>query len=71
MADNAIDKKVSQENREEIVRELTDQLRRGEYEKGLISSVQACGALLAKHFPPGRQGGDQLSNHLIVARQVT
>jgi putative membrane protein len=66
IADNAIDKKVSQETWKDVIRELTDHLRRGEYEKGLISSVEACGKLLAKHFPPGRQDADQLPNHLIV-----
>jgi putative membrane protein len=66
IADNAIDKKVSQETWEEVIRGLTDHLKRGEYERGLISSVEACGKLLAKHFPPGRQDADQLPNHLIV-----
>ena len=66
IADNAIDKKVSQETWEDVIRDLTDHLRRGEYEKGLIASVEACGRLLAKHFPPGRRDADQLPNHLIV-----
>jgi putative membrane protein len=66
IADNAIDKKVSQETWEEVIRELTTYLRRGEYEKGLISSVEACGKLLNKHFPPGRRNADELPNHLIL-----
>jgi len=66
IADNAIDKKVSHETWEDVIRDLTDHLGRGEYEKGLISSVEACGKLLAKHFPPGSQDADQLPNHLIV-----
>jgi putative membrane protein len=66
IADNAIDKKVSQETWEQVIRELTDHLRRGAPEKGLISSIEACGKLLAKHFPPESQDADQLPNHLIV-----
>jgi uncharacterized membrane protein len=48
------------------MRELTDHLRRGALERGLISSVEACGKLLTKYFPPGSQDADQLPNHLIV-----
>jgi len=48
------------------MRELTDHLRRGTLERGLISSVEACGKLLAKHFPPGSQEADRIPNHLIV-----
>jgi putative membrane protein len=66
IAGNAIDKKVSKETWEQVMRELTDHLKRGALERGLISSVEACGKLLAKYFPPGSQDADQLPNHLIV-----
>jgi putative membrane protein len=66
IADNAIGKKVSEETWEAVIRELTDHLRRGAYEEGLICSIEACGKLLSKHFPPGSQDADQLPNHLIV-----
>jgi putative membrane protein len=66
VADHAIDKKVSQETWDEIVRMLTDHLGRGEREKGLTAAIEACGKLLAKHFPPGSQDLNELPNHLIV-----
>jgi putative membrane protein len=66
IADHAIDKKVTQETWDQIVRELTDRLSRGELEKGLIHSIEACGKLLAKHFPPGSEDPNELPNHLIV-----
>ena len=66
IAGNAIDKKVSKETWEQVMRELTDHLKRGALERGLISSVEACGKLLAKYSPPGSQDADQLPNYLIV-----
>jgi putative membrane protein len=66
VADHAIDKKVSQETWDQIVCKLTDHLGRGECEKGLTAAVEACGKLLAKHFPPGSGDPNELPNHLIV-----
>ncbi len=66
VADHAIDKKVSQETWDQIVHKLTDHLSRGEREKGLTAAVEACGKLLAKHFPPGSEDPNELPNHLIV-----
>jgi len=66
VADHAIDKKVSQETWDQIVRELTDHLSRGEGSKGLTAAIEACGKLLAKNFPPGSEDLNELPNHLIV-----
>jgi putative membrane protein len=66
IADNAIDKKVPQETWDQIMRELTDHLRRGDGDKGLTAAIEACGKLLAKYFPPGSQDPNELPNHLIV-----
>jgi putative membrane protein len=66
VADNAIDKQVPQETWDQIVRELTDCLRRGERDKGLTAAIEACGKLLAKYFPPGSEDLNELPNHLIV-----
>ena len=66
VADHAIDKKVSQETWDQIVRELTDHLSRGERDKGLTAAIEACGKLLAKNFPPGSEDLNELPNHLIV-----
>jgi putative membrane protein len=66
IADHSIDKKVSQETWDQIVRELTGHLSRGEREKGLTAAIEACGKLLAKNFPPGSEDLNELPNHLIV-----
>ena len=66
IADNAIDKKVPQETWEQIVSELTEHLRGGACEKGLIGAIEACGKLLANHFPPKSQDTNELPNHLIM-----
>ncbi len=66
IADNAIYKKVPPGTWEHVVDELTGHLGRGARDKGLIAAIDACGNLLAKHFPPGRQDEDELPNHLIV-----
>jgi putative membrane protein len=41
-------------------------LGRGERAKGLTAAIEACGKLLAKHFPPGSEDPNELPNHLIV-----
>jgi len=66
IADNAIYEKVPQETWEQVVREVTGHLSRGALDKGLIAAIDACGKLLAKHFPPRRHDANELPNHLIV-----
>ena len=66
IADNAIYKKVPPGTWEKVVDELTGHLARGARDEGLIAAVDACGKLLAQHFPPGRHDENELPNHLIV-----
>jgi putative membrane protein len=66
IADNAIYKKVPQETWDQVVREVTGHLSRGARDKALVAAIEACGTLLAKHFPPGSQNPNELPNHLIV-----
>ena len=66
VADHAIDKKVSQETWDQILRELTDHLSRGEGGKGLTAAVEACGKRLAMNFPPDSEDLNELPNHLIL-----
>lgn len=66
LADSAIYKKVPPEAWEQIVRELTHHLSYGARDKGLATAIEACGELLAAHFPPGRHDVNELPNHLIV-----
>lgn len=66
IADDGIYKKVPPETWEQVVRELTHHLGRGARKEGLISAIDACGKILAAHFPPRRHDTDGLANHLIV-----
>jgi putative membrane protein len=66
IADNGIYKKAPPETWERVVRELTHHLGRGARELGLRSAIEACGEILAAHFPPGRHDIDELPNHLIL-----
>jgi putative membrane protein len=66
IADDGIYKKAPPKTWEQMVRELTHHLGRGARKEGLIAAIDACGKILAAHFPPGRHNIDELPNHLIV-----
>ena len=66
IADDGIYKKVPPETWEQVVRDFTHHLGRGARNEGLMSAIDACGKILAAHFPPGRHEIDELPNHLIV-----
>ncbi len=66
IADSAVYKKVPSETWVEVIDLLIGHLSRGERSKGLIAAIAACGAILAKHFPPRRADQNELPNHLIV-----
>ena len=66
IADAAVYKQVTPETWIEIVDLLTEHLARGEHTQGLIAAIEACGQVLAKHFPPRRDDENELPNHLIV-----
>jgi putative membrane protein len=65
IADNAIYKKVPREAWEQVVAS-SPIIQAVARDDGLITAVEACGKLLAKHFPPGRYDANELPNHLIV-----
>jgi putative membrane protein len=66
IADAAVYKKVKPQTWVEVVDLLTEHLGRDERTKGLIAAIEACGSILAKHFPPRRADENELPNHLIV-----
>jgi putative membrane protein len=49
-----------------VVETLTTHLGRGARVEGFVTAIDACGKILAKHFPPGRIDQNELPNHLIV-----
>jgi len=66
IADEGIYRKVRPETWEELINELTANIGRGSRTEGFIAAVEACGEVLAEHFPPGRGDCNELPNHLIV-----
>lgn len=66
IADDGIYQKVPQATWVEVVDLLTEHLGRGARTEGFIAAIEACGKILARHFPPGRADKNELPNHLIV-----
>jgi len=66
IADDGIYCKVPPSAWEDIVSELTGHLGRGTATQGFIRAIEACGEILAEHFPPGSAAENELPNHLIV-----
>lgn len=66
IADEGIYEKVDPDIWEEVVDDLTAQIRAGKAADGFIDAVKACGRVLATHFPPGSAKSNQLPNHLII-----
>lgn len=66
IADDGIYQKVPRATWQSVVDELTGHIGRGTPQAGFIAAIEACGRLLAEHFPPGHADADELANHLIV-----
>ncbi|MGI9381986.1 MAG: TPM domain-containing protein [Methyloligellaceae bacterium] len=66
IADEGIHQKVRPGLWDDVVRDLTDHIKRGEAGDGFVRAVGECGAVLAEHFPPDGSDEDELPNHLIV-----
>ncbi len=65
IADEGIYAKAPRDCWDDIVAELTDAIGRGQAADGFVAAIEACGALLAEHFPKGTGDGNELPNHLI------
>jgi putative membrane protein len=68
IADIEIYEKVVKPRWQEIVDRLVQAMGESRPAEGLVEAVEAAGALLAEHFPPGSADPNELSNHLIVLR---
>lgn len=66
LADAGIHAKVPQSDWKDIVDQLTDHIGDGRPADGFIAAIEAVGARLAEHFPPGSIDPSRLPNHLIV-----
>ncbi len=65
LADQAINEKVDQAEWDAIIADFVAAVKRGEIATGFEQAVNACGDLLAKHFPAGPEGRNELPDHLI------
>ena len=65
LADRAINAKVAQAEWDAIVAAFVASVKQGEVAAGFDQAVDACGALLAKHFPAAPGERNELPDHLI------
>lgn len=66
IADWGIDAKVPPGTWQTIIDTFTADLSNDEPVEGFVRAIEACGAHLAEHFPPGTADHNELPNHLIV-----
>ena len=60
VADRGIAKRVSQEAWEGMCRQMEVAFRDGRFEQGMLSGIDAVAAVLASHFPPTADAGNEL-----------
>jgi len=65
LADQAINARVDQAEWDAIVTAFVASVKKGEVAAGFEQAVDACGALLAKHFPAAPGERNELPDHLI------
>lgn len=66
IADSGIDAKVEKGTWQRIIDELTKKLADNRPTEGFVGAIEAVGAELARHFPPGTGEPNRLPDHLIV-----
>lgn len=65
IADQGINAVVPAGTWDAVVARLIEQVKAGRVADGFVAAVEACGALLAEHFPADEQNQDELPNHLV------
>jgi putative membrane protein len=66
IADAGIAAKVDQAAWDAAMEKLLAELRAGRLADGLVAAVNAVGAVLAEHFPPGALNRDELPDEVVV-----
>jgi uncharacterized membrane protein len=66
VADRGIDAEVGSAGWENICREMEVDFRAGDFERGVIKGVEAVSRELAKHFPKGSGGPNELPDAPVV-----
>lgn len=65
VADIGIAAKVSPEVWDKAVDLLVSEIRAGRPGEGFVAAIEACGTVLAEHFPPGALKPDELPDKLV------
>lgn len=65
VADSGINAKVDQKSWDGAIATLTEAASRGSLVDGFVSAIMAVGGELERHFPPGRDGSNELADHLV------
>lgn len=66
IGDAGIASKVKHAEWQAIINEMLPRFRSGDIAEGLVVAVDRCGAVLARHFPPGASNPNELPDHFIV-----
>jgi putative membrane protein len=65
IADKGINDMVNEHAWETIVARFIDEVKNNRVAEGFLAAINACGVLLAEHFPESDNKTDSLPNHLI------
>ncbi|MDE2091391.1 MAG: TPM domain-containing protein [Gammaproteobacteria bacterium] len=65
VADKGIHEKIGEAHWQSIIQDFVTQVRKGEVVEGFVTAIGACGAAMAKHYPPGPVNKNELSDGLI------
>jgi len=69
LGDAALHAKVGDAHWDATTRAVLHEVARGRLADGLRAGVEACGRVLAEHFPPQPGDRNELPDHLIVRRR--
>ncbi len=65
VADKGIHERLGEAHWQGIIEQFVAQVRQGRVVDGFVEAISACGAAMAKHYPPDPHEADQLSDGLI------
>ncbi|OFZ54718.1 MAG: hypothetical protein A2428_16010 [Bdellovibrionales bacterium RIFOXYC1_FULL_54_43] len=66
LADSGINAKAPAGTWDEIVRELTNEIRQGKLTDGMCAAILKCGKILTHHFPAHHENLNELPNKLLI-----
>ena len=69
IADRGITALVDQREWDQIAKTMEQNFRDGEFEQGALAGIRAITHLLARHFPPGGDNPNELSNQPVLLRR--